>query len=112
VRLYRGEELNGYVFDPEGLTLAEEQEKLLRESISNRRFHEVPGLCKIINRRDIENQGWSLNPGRYVELIKQDDNDPDFHRILFDLNKEFEILTSEASFLEETIKRNIAQILE
>jgi type I restriction enzyme M protein len=112
VRLYRGEELNGYVFDPEGLNLAEEQEKLLRESISNRRFHEVPGLCKIINRRDIENQGWSLNPGRYVELIKQDDNDPDFHRILFDLNKEFEILTSEASFLEETIKRNIAQILE
>ena len=30
------------------------------------KYADVPGLCKVATIKEIEAQGWSLNPGRYV----------------------------------------------
>ena len=29
-------------------------------------YADVPGFCKVVTTAEIEAQGWSLNPGRYV----------------------------------------------
>ena len=61
---------------------------------------------------DIESQGWSLNPGRYVGVAGEDDDDIDFVQRLEELSEELEILNKEAQELEERIANNISKLLE
>ncbi|HSN96777.1 MAG TPA: N-6 DNA methylase, partial [Candidatus Nanopelagicales bacterium] len=56
VRLYRGEK-------PE---TAHGSSKLLEEGFPRGKYVDVPGLCKAATLKEIEAQGWSLNPGQYV----------------------------------------------
>ena len=37
-----------------------------------------PGLCKVATLDEIEAQGWSLNPGRYVGVAEREADDFDF----------------------------------
>jgi type I restriction enzyme M protein len=54
-------------------------------------YRDVPGLCKAATIAEIEQQGWSLNPGRYVGVAKGEDlSDEDFKEKLEALNKELE----------------------
>jgi len=71
----------------------------------------VKGLCKVAAIEDIEVQGWSLNPGRYVGIAEQDMDDVDFYQRLGELTEELEVLNSEARELEEKIERNLSEIL-
>ena len=64
VRLYRGEE-------PENWTTAARRCSR-RSSKSFRKYADVAGLCKVATLNEIEAQGWSLNPGRYVGVTEQD----------------------------------------
>jgi type I restriction enzyme M protein len=58
-------------------------------------------------------QGWSLNPGRYVGVAPGETvSDEDFKERLEELNEELEKLNLTARELEETIARNVAEILE
>ena len=36
-------------------------------------YEDVTGLCKLATRAEIEEQDWSLNPGRYVGVVIEDD---------------------------------------
>jgi type I restriction enzyme M protein len=75
-------------------------------------YVDVPGLCKAATLREIEAQGWSLNPGRYVGVAKGEDlSDEDFKEKLEALNEELEVLNAEARELEETIAANVAELL-
>ena len=68
--------------------------------------------CKIATLDEIEAQGWSLNPGRYVGVAERKEaEDFDFAARLEELNEELEILNVEARGLEETIAENVAQLL-
>jgi type I restriction enzyme M protein len=61
----------------------------------------------------IETHGWSLNPGRYVGVaLGEPVSDEDFKEQLEELNEELEKLNAQALELEETIARNITEILE
>jgi len=106
VRLYRGEELD--------FTLGgEEAQAKLKELFGNRpTFADIPGLCKVATLREIEAQGWSLNPGRYVGVASGEAvSDEDFKEQLETLNEELETLNAQARELEQTIARNVAEIL-
>jgi type I restriction enzyme M protein len=75
-------------------------------------YRDIPGLCKAATIAEIEAQGWSLNPGRYVGVAPGETlSDEDFKEQLETLNEELERLNTEARELETTIARNIAQIL-
>jgi type I restriction enzyme M protein len=75
-------------------------------------YRDVPGLCKAASLAEIESQGSSLNPGRYVGVAKGEDlSDGDFKEKLEALNEELEVLNAEARELEETIAANVAEIL-
>ncbi|MBS0167881.1 MAG: SAM-dependent DNA methyltransferase [Nitrospira sp.] len=107
VRLYRGEE-------PDFTLVGPEAEAKLKEVFGKKlKFADVPGLCKAATIKEIEAQGWSLNPGRYVGVAPGEDvSDEDFKEQLETLNEELGTLNSQARELEQTIARNVAEILE
>ena len=76
-------------------------------------FADVAGLCKAASLQEIEAQGWSLNPGRYVGVVAGEDvSDEDFNEQLVALNEELEVLNAQARELERTIATNVTEILE
>jgi type I restriction enzyme M protein len=119
VRLYREEELD--------FTLGgDEAKKKLIEIFSpspakagegrvegKLKYRDILGLCKVTTLKEIEIQGWSINPGRYVGVAPGEVvSDEDFKETLEELNEELETLSAHARELEETIARNVAELLE
>ena len=100
-RLYRGEE-------PESRLGSDE---LMEDSFPEGRYVDVPGLCKVATLEEIEAQGWSLNPGRYVGVAARAADDFIFSQRLEELNEELEVLNREARELEEQITQNVASLL-
>ena len=107
VRLYRGEA-------PDLTVGGEETAAKLKEVFGKQpAYADVPGLCKAATLSEIEAQGWSLNPGRYVGVAPDEEvSDEDFKTQLEALNEELEGLNAQARELEQTIAKNIAGILE
>jgi len=109
VRLYR-DETPDYTLDDD-----ESQRKLVETFGTSKglRYKDIAGLCKAASLAEIEAQGWSLNPGRYVGVAPGEAvSDEDFKTQLETLNEELETLNAQARALEETIARNVAEILE
>ncbi len=75
------------------------------------KYRDVPGLCRVATVAEIEAQGWSLNPGRYVGMVKRGEEDTDFRERLEELNEELEALNGEARQLEENIGQSVARLL-
>ena len=107
VRLYRGEA-------PDLTVGAAETAAKLAEVFGERpEYADIPGLCKAATIAEIEAQGWSLNPGRYVGVAPGEAvSDEDFKAQLEALNEELETLNAQARTLEQTIAANVAGILE
>ena len=77
------------------------------------RYRDVPGLCRIATRDEINAQGWSLNPGRYVGVSPgQAHDDEEFKEKLEALQEELEGLNAEAVQLQATIAQNAAELLD
>ena len=101
VRLYRGEE-------PETTNGSAD---LMKTHFPKGKYADVAGLCKVATLKEIEAQGWSLNPGRYVGVAEREAEDFDFSEKLEELNEELETLNLEAHELEERIGENVASLL-
>jgi type I restriction enzyme M protein len=72
----------------------------------------VPGLCKAATLAEIEAQGWSLNPGRYVGVAPGEEvSDEDFKEQIETLNEELESLNAQALELQACIAQNVATLL-
>ena len=106
VRLYRGEE-------PDFTLGGDEAKTKLAEVFGTKpKYNNVPGLCKIATLADIEVQGYSLSPGRYVGVLPgQQVTNENFKERLETLSEELETLNAHARELEEIIARNVADIL-
>ena len=107
VRLYRGEALD--------TTFGGEEAAAKIEEVFGKKpvYGDVAGLCKAATLQEVEAQGWSLNPGRYVGVAPGEDvSDEDFNEQLVALNEELEVLNAQAWELEQTIAANVAGILE
>jgi type I restriction enzyme M protein len=100
-RLYRGEK-------PEDLHGGA---ALLKEQFPDRKYVDVAGLCKVAKVDEIEAQGWSLNPGRYVGVAERAEDEGDFLERIEAMNEELETLNNEASELQSRIAENVATIL-
>tara|TARA_R110002096_G_scaffold34422_7_gene98316 strand:- start:580 stop:2139 length:1560 start_codon:yes stop_codon:yes gene_type:complete len=102
VRLWRDEEIS----------LLNKSDELLAENGLTAGYSDVPGLCKAASRAEIEAQGWSLNPGRYVGAAALGEDDVDFVERFEELNAGFLLLSSEAEDLEQRIAENALLLLE
>jgi len=109
VRLYRGETPEFIAGDDEDLP---GEEPDLKTTFPKLKYADVAGLCKVATLKEIEAQGYSLNPGRYVGVADKGEDDFVFSERLEELNEELEVLNSEARELEERIASNVAKILE
>ena len=100
VRLYRGE-------TPEFNNGSEE---MVRESFPNLGYDDIPGLCKVSTIDDIESHGWSLNPGRFVGIAPDGEDNFDFTERLGELSEELRTLAVEAREFEARIEETAAQL--
>jgi type I restriction enzyme M protein len=107
VRLYRGE-------TPDMTLGGDEAAAKLAEVFGKKAaYTDVAGLCKAATLNELEAQGWSLNPGRYVGVAPGEEvSDADFKAQLATLNEELGGLNAKARELEQTIAANVANVLE
>jgi len=100
-RLYRKEEIE----------IEMGSQKLIDEHFPDKIYKDIPGLCKITSIKKIREEGYSLNPGRYIGIKKEEDDGIDFKEKISELNLELEKLNVESHKLEEKISHNIKNIL-
>ena len=108
-RLYRGEKPEFIAGDDQEYPGAD---PVLKETFPKLKYADVSGLCKVATLKEIEAQGWSLNPGRYVGVADKAADDFVFAERLEELNEELEVLNSEARELEDRIALNVVKLLE
>lgn len=83
----------------------------LQDRFPNAEMHDVPGLCKVVSRADIEAADWSLTPGRYVGVAPVEvDEDFDFEQTLRDIHLELADLNQEAVELAAKIQENFEEL--
>ncbi len=72
---------------------------------------DVEGLVKLVDRKEIEANDWTLTPGRYVGVAPEEvDEDFDFEEALREIHVELEDLNAEAITLAKTIKKNFEEL--
>lgn len=106
VRLYRSEQPD--------YTLGGDEAKAKIGEVFGREpvYANVVGLCKAVTVAEIEAQGWSLNPGRYVGVAPSEEvSDEEFKTQFGALNEELQRLASEARELESSITDSATRIL-
>ena len=112
VRLYRGDAVDNTYLEnhPDETSDGDYQ---LEKHFKNETYEDIAGLCKVATIGEIEEQGWSLNPGRYVGVTQEESvGEENFLKKLKYLRDELEELNIDASELEHTIEINLAQIME
>jgi type I restriction enzyme M protein len=83
----------------------------LTERFPTAELCDVPGLVKLVDCEKIENEDWSLTPGRYVGVAPEEvDEDFDFEETLREIHVELEDLNTEAVTLAATIKKNFEEL--
>ena len=101
VRLHRGEPVER----------TEGSEVLMKASFPDGVYFDVPGLCAVATLEEIEKQGWSLNPGRYVGVAAAEDDGIDFRVRLGELSEGLEALNIQAAELQQRIAANVSELL-
>ena len=79
------------------------------------KYRDVIGLCKVakITGEDgIEDNDWSLNAGRYVGVVIEDDGmtESEFRDEMLSLNSDFSKLSAEAGDLQKEIEKNMVEL--
>jgi type I restriction enzyme M protein len=79
----------------------------LQDRFPKAELQAVPGLVRLVDRREIEAADWSLTPGRYVGVAPLvEDEDFDFEQTLRDIHTELADLNRESVELAAKIQAN------
>lgn len=78
-------------------------------------YQDVIGLCKVakLDGEDgIKDQDYSLNPGRYVGVVIEDDGmtEEEFKDKMLGLNTEYQKLSDETKVIEKTLEANLKEL--
>lgn len=89
----------------------------LMERFPEGKYQDVIGLCKVakLDGEDgIKDQDYSLNAGRYVGVVIEDDGmtEDEFKAEMQRLHSEFEVLSAEASVLAQQITSNMKELIK
>ena len=96
--------------DQENLLQIAKEAALLYDKVSDGEYRDIPGLCKIATRAEIEEKGWSLTPGAYVGVAPVQDDGIDFHERMKEIYEELLKLHDESSQLMATISENMKEM--
>jgi type I restriction enzyme M protein len=84
----------------------------LQQRFPKATYEDVTGLCRLATQAEIEEQDWSLNPGRYVGVVIEEDGKTE-EQFLDDLaaaGEELVALQGNSRELEAVITRNLEAI--
>lgn len=83
----------------------------LQDRFPKAELEAVPGLVKLVDRKEIEAADWSLTPGRYVGVAPpEEDEDFDFEQTLRDIHAELADLNKDATELAAKIHENFEEL--
>ena len=83
----------------------------LKDRFPKAEMADVPGLCKVVTRADIEAADWSLTPGRFVGVAPAEvDADFDFEQTLRDIHLELADLNRGSVDLAVKIQNNFEEL--
>ncbi len=85
----------------------------LQERFPKAEYEDVTGLCKLASPADIQEQDYSLNAGRYVGVVIEEDgkSEEEFIDELLAMNEELSELNSTSHELEVVIARNVSSLV-
>lgn len=85
----------------------------LQQRFPKAAYEDVTGLCKLATQAEIEEQDWSLNPGRYVGVVIEEDGktEEEFLDSLSSAHDELAALASEASALHDAIAQHVEALV-
>lgn len=87
-------------------------QEMLQQHFPEGAYQDIPGMCKVATLEEIEAQGWSLNPGRYVGVADRGAENVDFVERFECLVEELELLNVKAQELEAKIAESVSSILQ
>ncbi len=95
----------------------QDQINWLQEKFPNGKYQDVIGLCKVTKLEGedgIKDQDYSLNPGRYVGVVIEDDGmtEKEFKQTMLDLNDGLKELNKQVSKLEQKIDKNCKELFK
>jgi type I restriction enzyme M protein len=84
----------------------------LQERFPRAEYEDVTGMCKLASRHEIREQQYSLNPGRYVGVVIEEDGKTkeEFLEEILSLHREISLLGKTASQLQRVIDTNVRLI--
>jgi type I restriction enzyme M protein len=86
----------------------------LHERFPKAEYEDVTGLCKLASPEDVKEQGYSLNPGRYVGVVIEEDGktEEEFVEEILAINDQLIYLNKQAREIESIITRNVSLIAD
>ena len=82
----------------------------LYEKFGEGTYQDIPGLCKIASREEIQEKNYSLTPGAYVGVAAAEDDGVDFTQRMGEIHKELLKLQAESNKLMQTISENLKEM--
>jgi type I restriction enzyme M protein len=84
----------------------------LQERFPKAAYEDVTGLCKLANPTQVQEEEYSLNPGRYVGVVIEEDGktEEEFLGEIISINNQLRTLEHEAAGLSSIIDGNVRQI--
>lgn len=84
----------------------------LQDRFPDAEIQPLPGLVKVVTRKEIKDADWSLTPSRYVGIAKSEvDDDFDFEQSIADIHSELATLNKEAVSLAKTVQQNLEELV-
>jgi type I restriction enzyme M protein len=85
----------------------------LQERFPKAEYEDVTGLCKLATPEEVKEQDYSLNPGRYVGVVIEEDGktEEEFIEEILNLNDEMVVLNKQSHELEKLITNNIKSLI-
>ena len=89
------------------------QRNWLVERFPEGEYVDVTGLCKAASMEEIREQDYSLNPGRYVGVVIEDDGltEEEFRKEMLSRNEELNVLSKQADELMGKINEELKGVL-
>jgi len=123
-RLYEGdsqafinllEEYKSNLEEMENKKYWQKQIDWLLERFPEGKYQDIIGLCKIAKFEEedgIIDQDYSLNPGRYVGVVIEEDGltEDEFRDVMFELSNELDLLNSESRKLEASVSSGLKKL--
>ena len=85
----------------------------LQERFPKAEYEDVTGLCKLATPEEVKEQDYSLNPGRYVGVVIEEDGktEEEFIAELIAMNDEFIQLDGLAKNLTKVVNKNLIEMI-